>query len=180
MRLKASVTSSVIIFRYLSKVKSFFKNFSSFSVDFRSHLQGQWNENVEALWLRRLREIATHKVEYKTAECRRRPSRKSLVDRWHKQRRIQFCWFNINDETFISLVLCAGPLDLILIPGVAFTRSGGRMGHGMGYYDKYLNKYFNRFPEKAQHRTTPLLVGLCFQQQIVDCHQLPLDPHDIP
>lgn len=70
-------------------------------------------------------------------------------------------------------------LDLILLPGVAFSRRGGRLGHGMGYYDKYLHKYFNRFPDRVKINKT-FLVALGFQEQIVDVDQLPLDPLDYP
>jgi 5-formyltetrahydrofolate cyclo-ligase len=65
------------------------------------------------------------------------------------------------------------------MPGVAFSRGGGRMGHGMGYYDKYLHKYFNRFPDRRKIDKT-LLVGLGFREQIVDDDQLPLEPFDYP
>ncbi|KAI8128391.1 5-formyltetrahydrofolate cyclo-ligase, partial [Lucilia cuprina] len=65
-------------------------------------------------------------------------------------------------------------IDLFLIPGVAFTLSGGRMGHGMGYYDKYLKRHQTTYPNK---KTT--LMALAFREQIVDEESLPLDTHDV-
>src|SRR5579871_1228250 len=47
-------------------------------------------------------------------------------------------------------------LDLIMVPGVAFDRFGGRMGHGFGYYDKLL--------EHARPDTP--LVAMAFECQL--------------
>ncbi len=58
-------------------------------------------------------------------------------------------------------------LDLIVVPGVAFDREGGRMGHGKGYYDKLL--------EHARPDTP--LVALAFECQLFP--QIPMDAHDV-
>ncbi|XP_061388039.1 5-formyltetrahydrofolate cyclo-ligase [Musca vetustissima] len=65
-------------------------------------------------------------------------------------------------------------IDLFLIPGVAFTLNGGRMGHGMGYYDAYLRRHYNTYPNK---KTT--LMALAFREQIVEDGELPLEEHDV-
>lgn len=58
-------------------------------------------------------------------------------------------------------------LDLVMVPGVAFDRTGARMGHGFGYYDKLL-----------QHaRSDAPLVALAFECQLFD--SIPTQAHDI-
>lgn len=49
-------------------------------------------------------------------------------------------------------------LDLIVMPGLAFDSSGGRLGYGGGYYDRYLASR----PDLVAHRA-----GLCLSFQIV-------------
>ncbi|KRY68575.1 Proteasome subunit alpha type-7 [Trichinella pseudospiralis] len=61
-------------------------------------------------------------------------------------------------------------LDLIIVPGVAFTVDGKRLGHGKGYYDNYLARYFTKF----LHR--PHTIGIAFAEQIVP--DLPVESHD--
>jgi len=58
-------------------------------------------------------------------------------------------------------------LDLIMVPGVAFDRRGGRTGHGKGYYDKLL--------EHARPQTP--LIALAFECQLFD--EIPMQPHDV-
>jgi 5-formyltetrahydrofolate cyclo-ligase len=70
------------------------------------------------------------------------------------------------------------PLDLVLLPGVAFTQTGNRLGHGMGFYDKYLDAYFKRHPNTDSHQT--YLIGLAHREQIVDDNQLPTEATDWP
>jgi 5-formyltetrahydrofolate cyclo-ligase len=61
----------------------------------------------------------------------------------------------------------AEDLDVVMVPGVAFDRRGGRMGHGKGYYDKLL-----------QHaRPDTPLVALAFECQFFP--EIPVAPHDI-
>jgi 5-formyltetrahydrofolate cyclo-ligase len=55
---------------------------------------------------------------------------------------------------------------LILVPGVAFDRRGGRLGSGHGYYDRALA----RIPSAVR-------LGLATQAMVVD--RLPQDPWDV-
>ena len=56
---------------------------------------------------------------------------------------------------------------LVLMPGMAFTEEGNRMGYGGGFYDKFL-------AAEPDHPT----VALCYDFQMVD--YIPTDDYDIP
>ena len=58
-------------------------------------------------------------------------------------------------------------IDLVIVPGTAFTSAGVRCGRGRGYYDKYL----------AQPGVHAVKVGVCFAHQLVG--ELPAEPHDV-
>ena len=58
-------------------------------------------------------------------------------------------------------------LDLIMVPGVAFDKRGGRMGHGFGYYDKLLERARPDVP----------LVALAFECQLFP--EIPTQAHDV-
>ena len=59
-------------------------------------------------------------------------------------------------------------LDLIIVPGVAFTLQGHRLGRGGGYYDQFL----------SQLKKNILSVALAFEMQILA--QIPYDQNDFP
>lgn len=58
-------------------------------------------------------------------------------------------------------------IDLVLVPGVAFDKSGNRLGHGNGYYDRFLARC---------HEHTKF-VGICYAFQLLD--YIPSDSFDI-
>ncbi|KAI0077364.1 5-formyltetrahydrofolate cyclo-ligase [Panus rudis PR-1116 ss-1] len=67
----------------------------------------------------------------------------------------------------------AEPLDLILLPGVAFDRSLSRLGHGKGYYDRFINTYASLHGGR-----TPLLVALALREQILEAGEVPMGEYD--
>mgnify|MGYP006187100631 CR=1 FL=1 len=56
-------------------------------------------------------------------------------------------------------------IDVILVPGVGFDTSGGRLGRGGGFYDRYL-----------ETSRPPVVIGIAFDEQILD--EVPCEPHD--
>ncbi|XP_016434100.2 5-formyltetrahydrofolate cyclo-ligase, mitochondrial [Nicotiana tabacum] len=70
------------------------------------------------------------------------------------------------------------PVDLVVLPGLAFDRSGQRLGRNGGYYDMFLRKYEDLIKEK--HWKQPLLVALAYSIQIVDEGAIGVTPNDVP
>jgi 5-formyltetrahydrofolate cyclo-ligase len=58
-------------------------------------------------------------------------------------------------------------LDIVMVPGVGFDRSGARMGNGQGYYDRLL----------GQVRRDCALIGIAYECQLWD--ELVVGPHDV-
>ncbi|MEM9372569.1 MAG: 5-formyltetrahydrofolate cyclo-ligase [Planctomycetota bacterium] len=67
-----------------------------------------------------------------------------------------------------------GSIDLVLVPGVAFDRSGGRLGRGGGFYDRFLAS--GRARPMGAGGVTPTAFGVGFAAQIVE--RVPMEPHD--
>lgn len=58
-------------------------------------------------------------------------------------------------------------IDVIIVPGRAFSPDGVRLGRGRGYYDRYMSRDGFR----------ALKIGVCFAEQIVA--GIPSEEHDI-
>lgn len=61
-----------------------------------------------------------------------------------------------------------GPGDLVLVPGLAFDRAGGRLGRGAGFYDRFL----------AQLPAGVAMVGVGLGCQMIE--RVPMEVHDRP
>lgn len=62
----------------------------------------------------------------------------------------------------------------VIVPGVAFTKEGLRLGHGKGFYDIYIKRLLEKCRETESSVT---LAGLCFDFQLLP--ELPCESHDI-
>lgn len=56
-------------------------------------------------------------------------------------------------------------VGLLIVPGLAFTLAGDRLGYGGGFYDRFI-------PTVAAPN-----VGVCFTEQVID--ELPVTEHDV-
>lgn len=63
--------------------------------------------------------------------------------------------------------VAAEELDFVMVPGVGFSRDGGRMGNGQGYYDRLLERVRPDCP----------LVAPCYESQLLE--DLIVGPHDV-
>jgi 5-formyltetrahydrofolate cyclo-ligase len=59
-------------------------------------------------------------------------------------------------------------IDLVIVPGLGFSRGGYRIGRGMGFYDRFL----------AQEDFLGVSCGLAFDEQVVE--KIPVLDHDMP
>lgn len=57
-------------------------------------------------------------------------------------------------------------IDVMIVPGVVFSKAGYRIGFGGGYYDRYLQRFMGA------------KISLAFHEQVKD--SIPIASHDIP
>lgn len=65
-----------------------------------------------------------------------------------------------------------GPIDVIVLPALAFDGSGTRLGRGRGWYDRAVEHL-----EQTQDQE-PLLVGVCFADEFHRSGVIPQESHD--
>lgn len=73
--------------------------------------------------------------------------------------------YSIPEPAIGSVQASISDIDLVVVPGVAFDRKGGRMGRGKGFYDRLLQG------------SDVVKIGICFGFQLVD--EVPMQEHDI-
>lgn len=58
-------------------------------------------------------------------------------------------------------------IDLVIVPGLCFDRSGNRLGYGKGFYDRFLSG------------TSIRTIAICFDEQLLDEGLLPASNSDV-
>jgi len=117
--------------------------------------------NIDLLWaVLGERAVCYPRVQGEDLVFIRVPSREALLEsaRWNLLEPPH------RDEHVVGF----GEIELLLVPGIAFTRDGHRMGRGKGYYDRLL----------ADRAFGSPAFGICFAEQLVP--HLPMEDHDRP
>ena len=130
---------------------------------------------IIALYASKGSEVATDRMDASARGRGLRVVYPRIVD---GARRLTFCevaietlvpgHFGLREPTSDTAAIELTSIAAFVVPGVAFDRSGGRVGWGRGYYDATL----------AAAAPGALRIGVAFDIQLMD--QVPSDPHDAP
>lgn len=74
--------------------------------------------------------------------------------------------FGISEPSDSDEAIAPNTTSSIIVPGLAFTRTGDRLGRGLACYDRYLAKLAGGV----------FKIGACYSWQVFD--ELPVEPHD--
>ncbi|MGX6959831.1 MAG: 5-formyltetrahydrofolate cyclo-ligase [Rickettsia endosymbiont of Pentastiridius leporinus] len=85
---------------------------------------------------------------------------------------IKYCSYRCGDKLILGMLNIYEPInndlytsELIIIPGLAFSHDGYRLGYGKGHFDKYIKANSNI-----------VTVGVCLKEQIID--NFPVEMYD--
>jgi len=78
-------------------------------------------------------------------------------------------------ELFLHEQLKTPQNILVIVPAIAFSKKGHRLGRGGGFYDRYLARLLS--PSAHTSLVTIHLCGMCYSFQILDT--LPCEKHDV-
>lgn len=119
-------------------------------------------------------EVQTHDIIDRAWQLRKRIAvpvvrgrRLLAVELPRERARLQRGPFGVVEPCEPHTVIATQTLGCVLIPGVAFDTTGGRLGFGQGYYDRFL----------ALLPVTTYRCGLAFRLQVRP--GVPQEPHDI-
>ncbi|VEU21675.1 DEKNAAC102800 [Brettanomyces naardenensis] len=71
-----------------------------------------------------------------------------------------------------DLLISNEKLDILFVPGLAFSKDCKRLGHGAGFYDDFIKRYYENYHER------PILVGIGLEEQLVSGEWLHTEEHD--
>ena len=149
------------------------------SLEERESLSAQIFNKIEAM-----PEVQSASVVALFASLHDEPQTANIIEKLSREKRIVLPRIKGEEMDFYDMAegLCEGAfgimeptattpiepseIDLMIVPGVAFTRDGARLGRGKGFYDKYL----------ASEGFRAYTIGVCYPCQVLD--ELPTEPHD--
>lgn len=99
-----------------------------------------------------------------TTRARVRPERRLTVHKWHSATEISPIGVRQPPPSTPSIPI--GQVDAVVLPALAFDRSGFRLGYGGGFYDRFLADF------------TGPTIGVTHSGLLLE--RLPHEPHDIP
>lgn len=96
---------------------------------------------------------------------------------WRSDGPMREAWGSLRYPAEGAAAVAPGEHGVILVPAVAFDRSGNRMGNGGGWYDRLLADLGRAGPEEPAN-PTPLLIGVGHGFQLLE--RLVAQPWDVP
>ena len=139
------------------------------------HEQSWINANTIGITISNYPEVDTYQIIRKAWELNKQvavakciPNKKTLefrvLERFSQLESVFYGLFEPIVES--TRQVSKDQIDFLIVPGLAFTRKGERLGYGGGYFDRYLEDF------------SKSTLSLAFNDQLVS--SLPIEEYDIP